>query len=231
MRLDKYISSQGNLSRTDAKKLIKQGLITVDSKVVTDPGFTFDENVVSVCKDGVSIAYKEHIYIMLNKPQGVVSASTDKKQKTVVDLVPPELYRDGLFPAGRLDGDTAGFVLITDDGDYAHRILSPKNHVSKTYLATLADEISQEDMDKLENGITLKDGYVCLPAKVTPVADKVVEIVICEGKYHQIKRMFAACGNRVESLKRIKIGELMLDESLAPGECKELSVDDLQLIR
>ena len=145
-RLDKLIASQGKLSRSDVKKMVKSGRVTVDGAVVksADIKVDVDKSVVSV--NGKALNYKKNIYIMLNKPQGVISASNDKTQKTVVDLVPPELYRDGLFPAARLDGDTVGFVLITDDGDFAHRILSPKNHNMKTYHAVLKVPLTHSDI-------------------------------------------------------------------------------------
>ena len=187
-----------------------------------------------VCLDGEKIALKKHIYIMMNKPQGVVSASEGEKEETVVDLVPNEFYRKGLFPAGRLDKDTTGFVLITDDGDFAHKILSPKNHIFKTYLARLDHELSKSDIRMLENGITLGDGTILKEAKVEIVEQSdtpLVKIMICEGKYHQVKRMFAAAGNRVVALHRSKMGELELDSALNPGECREITPEELQKIQ
>ena len=164
---------------------------------------------------------------MLNKPKGVVSATDDKMHKTVLDLVPDNLKRPGLFPAGRLDADTTGFVLLTDDGDFAHRILSPKNHIEKTYIATLEKTLTEEDISAFAAGITLSDGYECLPAAVKLVGQAVAEVKICEGKYHQIKRMFAVRGNRVVELKRVKMGGLSLDIALEPGKMRELTQDEL----
>ncbi|MBQ1967188.1 MAG: pseudouridine synthase, partial [Clostridia bacterium] len=190
-----------------------------------------DKSVISV--DGKALNYKKNIYIMLNKPQGVISASNDKTQKTVVDLVPPELYRDGLFPAGRLDGDTVGFVLITDDGDFAHRILSPKNHIMKTYHATLRSPLTEEDISAFKNGIELSDGTLCLEAEVRMLEktdEPIAEVKICEGKYHQVKRMFAALGNKVLYLKRVRMGGLDLDESLEEGQCREITAEELLLL-
>ncbi len=230
MRLDKYISSQGNLSRNDVKKLIREGAVTVEGAVAVRPEMQINPDVSVVCVNGQALAYKKHIYIMLNKPEGVVSATEDSEHKTVIDLIPGELKRDGLFPAGRLDGDTTGFVLVTDDGGFAHRILSPKNHIQKTYLATLAEPITGDDITELEEGILLKDGTRCLPAIVTEITPREVEIQICEGKYHQIKRMFAARGNRVISLKRIAMGKLLLDKNLMPGECREITDSELSLV-
>lgn len=230
MRLDKLISSGGKYSRSDVKKLIKHGLVVVDGKVAKTSDEKVDPDSAEVLINGEVFIYKPFIYIMLNKPQGVVSATDDKVHKTVLDLVPPELKRPGLFPAGRLDADTTGFVLITDDGDFAHRILSPKNHVEKTYEAELKEPITKEDIEKLEQGITLKDGFTCLPAKIIPISEKFVRIIICEGKYHQIKRMFGATNNKVLSLKRVQIGGLPLDIDLKPGFCREITQEELREI-
>lgn len=232
-RLDKLIASQGKLSRSDVKKMVKSGRVTVDGTIVKSADIKVDADSSVIAVDGKALNYKQHIYIMLNKPQGVISASNDKTQKTVVDLVPPELYRDGLFPAGRLDGDTVGFVLITDDGDFAHRILSPKNHIMKTYHATLKAPLTDEDIEHFKKGIELADGTLCLEAEVRMLPDTeepIAEVKICEGKYHQVKRMFAALGNKVVYLKRVKMGGLDLDESLEEGQCREITDDELSLI-
>lgn len=232
-RLDKIIASQGQYSRSEVKKLVKGGRVTIDGSVVKNSDIKADPNKNIIAVDGKVLRYKKHIYIMLNKPQGVVSATDDRDHKTVIDLVPKELMRDGLFPAGRLDGDTVGFVLITDDGDFAHEILSPKNHIMKTYHATLERPVTEEDIRAFKEGIKLKDGTLCLEAEVrsldsdTPMA----EIKICEGKYHQVKRMFAALGNKVVFLRRVKMGELSLDESLEEGQCREITPDELILIK
>ncbi len=229
-RLDKILASQGTLSRKEVKEIIRKGRVTLNGAVVKDSAVKVDENKDTVTVDGEEILLKKHIYIMLNKPQGVVSASESDTDKTVVDLVPDELFRKGLFPAGRLDKDTTGFVLITDDGDFAHRILSPKNHIFKTYIAELAHRLSNEDIKSLENGITLGDGTELKGSRVEVMdtSDKpLVRIMICEGKYHQVKRMFAATGNKVLSLHREKMGDLYLDESLKFGECREITPDEL----
>lgn len=231
-RLDKIISSQMNISRNDARNMIKNGLVSVDNKVVSDIGGKFDADVVNIAVNGKEISYKEFIYIMMNKPQGVVSATRDPKIKTVIDIVPENLKRKNLFPAGRLDRDTVGFMLITDDGDFAHRILSPSKHVNKTYIAHLRDRLSEESRKILENGAVLSDGTECMDATVKMLDDelKVAEITIREGKYHQIKRMFASVGNEVVFLKRISMGKLHLDESLKEGECREITQKELSMI-
>lgn len=232
-RLDKIIASQGKYSRSEVKKLVKAGLVTLNGRVVKSSDIKCDVNTDVISIDGVSLNYKKHIYIMLNKPKGVISATEDPSQKTVIDLVPKELMRQGLFPAGRLDGDTTGFVLITDDGDFAHRILSPKNHIMKTYHATLKKPLTDEDIVKFKKGLTLGDGTKCLEAHVRMLPDKecTAEVIICEGKYHQVKRMFASLGNKVIELRRVKMGELSLDENLSQGECRELTAEELELVQ
>lgn len=232
-RLDKLISSQGTYTRKQAQQLIKDGLVKVDGITVRDRGFHIDPEVNSVILDGKEFAVEKFVYLMLNKPKGVVSATNDRSQKTVVDLVPDELKKRNLFPAGRLDMTTTGFVLITDDGDFAHRILSPKNHIEKTYEARLAESVTEEQLRMVADGIVLKDGTECLPAKLKILEggdNPLVEIKICEGKYHQIKRMFAAAGNGVIELKRTKMGNLSLDEDLAEGECRRLNEAEVALI-
>ncbi|MBR5437478.1 MAG: rRNA pseudouridine synthase [Clostridia bacterium] len=231
-RLDKIIASQGKYSRSEVKKLVKAGLVTLNGEKVKSADVKADAQKDIITVDGESICYKKHIYIMLNKPQGVVSATDDPVHKTVIDLVPAELYRQGLFPAGRLDGDTTGFVLITDDGDFAHRILSPKNHIMKTYHATLDHSLTEEDIRRFTEGIELKDGTLCLEAQVRMIQEEppVAEVKIHEGKYHQVKRMFAALGNRVVALRRVKMGGLALDEALPEGQCRELTDEEFRLI-
>lgn len=231
-RLDKIIASQGKYSRSEVKKLVKAGRVTLDGTVVKSSDVKADEGA-DIRIDGVSLNYKKHIYIMLNKPRGVISATEDRTQKTVLDLVPKELFRNGLFPAGRLDGDTTGFVLITDDGDFAHRILSPKNHIMKTYHATLRDPLSEEDIVRFREGLTLGDGTECLEAHVRVLESgeiNVAEIKICEGKYHQVKRMFASIGNKVLELRRVKMGELELDAALPEGKCREITDEEFKLL-
>ncbi len=233
-RLDKIIASQGKLSRSDVKKMIKSGRVTVDGAVPKNADLKVDPEAAEIKIDGKVLSYKKHIYIMLNKPQGVISASNDKTQKTVVDLVPLELFREGLFPAGRLDGDTRGFVLITDDGDFAHKILSPKNHIMKTYHAVLAHELTEADIEKFKSGIELSDGTLCLEAEVKMLENRsepTAEVKICEGKYHQVKRMFAALGNKVLDLRRVQMGNLPLDETLKEGQCREITKDELKKIK
>lgn len=232
-RLDKLIASQGRFSRREVQELIKNGAVKVNGITVRDRGAKSDDEKDIICVNGEQLDFQRFVYIMLNKPKGFVSATNDKNEKTVIDLVPKEFKGRNLFPAGRLDITTTGFVLVTDDGDFAHRILSPKNHIEKTYEARLAESVTEGQLEAVRNGIELKDGTKCLPAKVTVLADgekPLVEIKICEGKYHQIKRMFAAAGNGVIELKRTQMGKLTLDPSLKEGECRLLDAHEVQKI-
>ena len=213
-RLDKIISHAFSLSRKEAKKCIRSGEVSVAGKVVTDPDCKAD--ALQVTCGGKSAAYKEHIYIMLNKPAGIISASESESERTVVDLVPEHLYRKGLFPAGRLDKDTVGFVLLTDDGQFAHDILSPRKHVQKTYLVGTDKPVPQELPRIFEEGVELYDGTKCMSAalEILPEGNRAI-VKIKEGRYHQIKRMFRVNGLSVTYLKRTAIGGLSLDETLA----------------
>jgi len=232
-RLDKVIASQGLWSRNDVKNMIKRGEVSVNGVVVKDSSLK-----VSYADDikinGQSLSQTEYVYIMLNKPKGVVSASEDKRDKTVVDILPDELKRKNLFPAGRLDKDTTGFSLITDDGDFAHRILSPARHVDKTYIAQVSDKIDVENAKKaFADGVVLGDGTVLLSAELELIDDserQTFKVVIKEGKYHQIKRMFASLGTSVIELKRVAIGGLALDPDLQEGEARIITENELKLI-
>ncbi len=232
-RLDKLIASQGLLSRNDVKNMVKRGEVFVNGLVVKDSSLKVSyEDDIKI--KGESLSQTKYIYIMLNKPKGVVSASEDKRDKTVVDILPDELKRKNLFPAGRLDKDTTGFSLITDDGDFAHRILSPARHVDKTYIATVSDRIDYEKAKKaFADGVILGDGTVLLSAELELINEsekQIFKVVIKEGKYHQIKRMFASLGTNVVELKRIAIGGLLLDTTLKEGEARIINEDELNLI-
>ena len=232
-RLDKLIASQGLLSRNDVKNMVKRGEVSVNGVVTKDSSLKVSyEDDIKV--KGETLLQTEYIYIMLNKPQGVVSASEDKRDKTVVDILPDELKRKNLFPAGRLDKDTTGFSLITDDGDFAHRILSPARHVDKTYIAKVSDKIDFHKAKKAFNdGVVLADGTVLLSAQLDLIKDsenQIFKVIIKEGKYHQIKRMFASLGTSVIELKRIAIGGLELDSALAEGEARVITKEELLMI-
>ena len=228
-RLDKILCSQTTLPRTEAGRLIKIGRVTVDGKVCKQASTKWDPAAHEIVVDGKRLGYAQNVYWMLNKPAGILCVSRDPKQPTVVDLLPEEARRKGLFPAGRLDKDTHGLVLITDDGAFAHAMLSPRHHIPKTYRAVLDKPLSDEAADAFRAGPTLEDGTECLPAEVTVLEEgdtPLVEVVIYEGKFHQIKRMFAAVGCHVVWLKRIAMGGLVLDEQLAEGESRPLTEDE-----
>ena len=227
MRLDKFISSQLNISRKDARAAILRGRAAVDGATVRTADFKIDENADSVTFDGQALSYKKHIYIIMNKPRGVLSASDDKRQPTVIDIIPEKLRRNGLFPVGRLDKDTTGLLIITDDGDFAHRVLSPKKEIFKTYIAVLDGEITPDMPEKFLNGIVLADGTKCRRAFLRRVDKNTAEIKICEGKFHQIKRMFGTVGLGVNALERTAVGNFHLPEDLPQGACIETDSEAL----
>lgn len=228
-RLDKLVAKANNISRKDAKNLIKNGEVSVDGKTVLSCDEKVSENA-KLTINGKNKEYREFIYIMLNKPKGVVSASQGK-EKTVIDILPNDLKRNGLFPAGRLDKNTTGFCLITDDGNFAHDILSPKKHVEKVYEAVLDKPFDENVTKDSEGGMTLS-GEKLLEAKLVPNPDFYhAEITIKQGLYHQIKRMFKKHKIEVLELKRTKIGGLRLDASLKKGECKILSKEEVEKIK
>lgn len=230
MRLDKYISSQRtDLSRSDVKKLVRAGKVAVNGAAAKKPEMNVDPaDTVEVC--GEVVGYKEHIYIMLNKPQGCICSTRAGRTPTVLELVPEELRRRGLFPAGRLDKDTEGFVLITDDGELAHNMLAPSRHVPKTYYVRLEKPYDPAYEALFAEGITIDGGEVCLPAECCADVDDphACTLTLHEGKFHQVKRMFEAVGNRVVYLKRISIGGLALDPNLPLGDCLELMHKDVE---
>ncbi len=229
IRLDRFISGQiPGISRSEAVRLCKSGAVTVDGAAARSPSAKIDPQTAVVTVNGEKICYKEHVYIMLNKPAGVVCATRDGLSQTVLELLPEDLRRQGLFPAGRLDKDTEGFVLITDDGALAHRMLSPKSHVQKLYVACLGHELCRDAEKVFEEGVVLEDGTKCLPAGIKRLDGGLKCLVtLHEGMYHQIKRMFEALGNEVTGLERVKIGGVWLDKSLVRGESRELTKDEV----
>lgn len=223
MRIDKFAAEQTGISRSDAKELIKRRKITVNGALVTSADMHVDPEKDEIIIGGKPILYRQYMYIMLNKPAGVVCATRDELSETVLELIPPELRRKGLFPAGRLDKDTEGFVFITDDGALAHKMLSPRSHVEKEYEVTLGKPAEKGYAAVFEAGVTIDGGEKCLPARIIFTDDeKVVRLIICEGKYHQVKRMMEAVGNRVIFLKRVRIGGILLDPDLPLGQCREI---------
>lgn len=225
-RLDKLLCSQTTLTRSEAGRLIRQGRVFLDGAACRDPARRIDPESARLALDGREVGFARHVYLMLNKPAGVLCVSRDPKVPTVIDLLPEELRRRGLFPAGRLDKDTHGLTLITDDGDLAHRMLSPRHHVPKTYLVRLDRPVDDAAAEAFRAGPTLADGTRCMPAQLSfpqPEDRTFAEVVICEGKFHQIKRMFLSVGCTVVWLKRIRIGGLTLDESLPEGAARPLT--------
>ena len=228
IRLDKFIASQLNISRKEATIAIKKGLVSVNSCVVKDRSFVFDAGADKVSFDGQAIEYKKFIYILMNKPKGVLSASSDKRQKTVIDLIPDNLRRPDLFPVGRLDKDTTGLLIITDDGDFAHKVISPKSMIPKTYIANLDGDITPQMVKMFEDGVVLADDYKCKPAILERICENTARITITEGKYHQIKRMFGVVNLGVNSLHRESIGDIFIPKNLNFGECVEILSNQVQ---
>ncbi|MBR6579872.1 MAG: rRNA pseudouridine synthase [Ruminococcus sp.] len=230
IRLDKYISERTDYSRSQIKNLAAAGKINVNGSVVKKSDAKIDSDTAEVAVCGNAVAASKFRYILLNKPDGYVSSTTDDDGISVMELIPPELRKKGLFPAGRLDKDSLGALLITDDGELAHRMLSPKSHVPKIYIVKLARSFESKYVDIFTEGITLGNGEKCLPAKVKSVenCDKLAFIELHEGKYHQVKRMFAAVENHVEKLMRLTVGGLILPENLGFGQCMELLHKDVE---
>ncbi len=233
-RVDKILSNFGFGSRKEIKQLVKNGQVKVDGVVIKDSAMHVNpkESVIEVA--GEILKYRQFIYIMMNKPQGVISATYDNRLRTVIDILPDEFKCFNLFPVGRLDIDTEGLLLLTNDGQLAHELLSPKKHVPKRYYALIDGNVTEKDADAFWEGVVLDDGYKTLPSELFILksgAFSEVEIVIYEGKFHQVKRMFEAVGKKVKYLKRIQMGELKLDETLNTGEVRELTEDEAKLVK
>ncbi len=229
MRLDKYLSDMGCGTRSEIKKNIRAGRVTVDEKTIRDAGFSVQEEE-EIRYLGELVRYEEFSYYMMNKPQGVISASEDRKMKTVIDLIDEEHRRKDLFPVGRLDRDTEGLLLITNDGQLAHRLLSPKKHVDKEYFAKVRGCVNDEDVKRFKEGVTIDGEYTCLPAELTILESgetSEVRVIIREGKFHQIKKMFEALGKEVLFLKRLRMGSLVLDPALPPGGYRRLTEEEV----
>lgn len=271
IRLDKMLGNLGYGTRSEIKQLVRLGKVTVNGSAVKDPGMKLDPHLDRVALDGEPVAYREEVYVMMHKPAGLVSATEDRRDRTVVDLLPDELGVLSPFPVGRLDKDTEGLLLLTNDGKLAHELLAPRRHVPKTYRALVEGEAGEEDAAAFRTGVALDDGYVTLPAhlrvlhvakpgeapadremaeaiermRATPALrrDELeraqrdrsplswIELTIHEGKYHQVKRMFAAVGKRVLYLRRVAMGPLELDPALGPGEWRELTEAEIEALR
>lgn len=226
MRLDKLLSDLGVASRRELKEIIKAGRVTVDGAAELRPERKLDPEKSRVTLDGETLRYARFHYYMMDKPTGVLTATEDRNQKTVLDMLPPPLRRMGLFPVGRLDKDTSGLLLLTDDGDFAHRVISPKSGVEKLYYAKVEGKQSQEDVEAFRQGVVLKDGTVCLPAFLELIGPGECLVTVREGKYHQVRRMLASRGTPVMELRRLRIGALEIDRELGPGGCRELEPEE-----
>lgn len=228
-RLDKLLGHMAVGSRKEIKAMAKAGRIVVDGVTVRDPGVQVDPQSAAIIVDGQPVAYQKHFYVLLHKPGGVITATDDPRQKTVLDVLPEELKHRDLFPVGRLDKETEGLLLLTTDGDLGHRLLSPKWHVPKRYLARVDAPLEESDPDAFAAGIELEDGYVTLPGRLEITAPQEGIVTIHEGKYHQVKRMFEARGKRVVYLKRLSMGPLSLGD-LPYGESRPLSEEEIAAI-
>ncbi|MGI6027808.1 MAG: pseudouridine synthase [Candidatus Heteroscillospira sp.] len=223
IRLDKFLSDSGMVSRREAKELLKAGRVILNGSVCRAGDTKIDPGTAEVTADGKAVLASGERYFLLNKPLGVITATEDTSQKTVIDLLTPEQRRLGLFPVGRLDKDTTGLLLLTNDGDYAHRVISPKKQVYKVYIARVDAPLEEADISRFAAGLALGDGTLCLPGKLDILEPQLARVTICEGKYHQVRRMLAACGKYVTELRRVSIGALALPESLPEGQVIELS--------
>ena len=234
MRLDKFLCETGFGTRSQVKELLKKGQVTVNGVVEKKPEQKIDEHKDQVICQGRTASYEKYVYYMLHKPAGVVSATEDKQEKTVLELLGPEDRRDGIFPAGRLDKDTEGLLLLTDDGILAHRLLSPRKHVDKTYYAKIEGTVTEVHVQQFREGLDIGDGKKTLPAVLAILSSgpetSEIRITIHEGRFHQVKRMFEAVGCKVTYLKRLSMGEVSLDETLAPGEYRPLTEKERELL-
>lgn len=230
MRLDKFLCDTAGLTRTEAKNAVKKGQIAVNGHVQKAADFKVKENTDTVTFQGKPLSYAAFHYYMLHKPAGMITATEDKKESTVMDILREEKVKN-LFPVGRLDKDTEGLLLVTDDGELAHNLLSPKKHVDKEYLVKVRDSISEEDCRKLSEGVDIGDEKPTAPAKVERVAEKEILLTIREGRFHQVKRMLQAVGNEVLYLKRLSMGSLRLPEDLEKGAYRPLSEEEIYKIK
>lgn len=230
IRLDKFLSQMNIGTRSEVKNAIRKGKVTINGTICKNADIKIDENKDVICYENTEITYEKFVYYMLNKPAGVVSATKDNLDKTVLDLLVNVQTRD-LFPVGRLDKDTEGLLLLTNDGELAHNLLSPKKHISKTYRVLTKDAITEEQLDSLENGVDIGEASLTLPAKAKRIGEKELFLIIYEGKFHQVKRMLKAVGNEVVYLERRKMGQLALDENLARGEYRKLTAQEIELLK
>jgi len=234
LRLDKILAHMGWGTRTEIKKMLKKGLVTVNGQIVKEPALKLRPDQQEIRVEGALVQYREFIYLMLNKPAGYVSATEDERERTVLELLSREYQAFAPFPVGRLDKDTEGLLLLTNDGGLAHELTSPRKKVGKRYYALISGRVEERDCQAFLQGVTLDDGYLTLPAQLEIIksgARSEIEIVIYEGKYHQVKRMFQAVGKEVLYLRRLAMGALLLDESLQEGQYRELTAEELKLLK
>jgi len=234
MRLDKLLSNMGYGSRREVKVLLKTKAVEVNGVPAKDVSMQVDTDKDRVVVFGEQVIYTEFIYLMMNKPQGVISATEDKKDKTVIDLLDPLAQHFKPFPVGRLDKDTEGLLILTNDGQLTHQLLSPKKHVPKLYFAVIDGRVTEEDITKFREGVTLEDGYLTKPGELTILSSgdiSEIELTIMEGKFHQVKRMFEAVGKKVTYLKRMRMGSLQLDETLELGDTRPLTEEELEALQ
>lgn len=231
IRLDKFLADSQLGTRSEVRQLLKKGLVSVNGEMVKKPDFKIDPVSDRVCFDGKEVSSQQEVYYMLNKPAGVVSATRDNHDRTVLDLLPPGDRRPDLFPAGRLDKDTTGLLLITNDGTLSHRLLSPRRHVDKTYFVRVNGRIREETVEAFRKGIDIGDEKITLPAELKPLGEDQALVTIREGRFHQIKRMFHAVGCEVTGLKRLTMGSLVLDENLPEGSFRKLTEEELSRLR
>ncbi|MFD1019102.1 pseudouridine synthase [Thalassobacillus hwangdonensis] len=234
MRIDKLLANMGYGTRKEVKNLLKTGAVKVNETPVKSPKVHVDPEADQVTVQGEAVEYREFIYLMMNKPDGLISATEDVSETTVVDILEPEDIIFNPFPVGRLDKDTEGLLLLTNDGKLAHQLTSPKKDVGKLYYATIDGEVTEDDIKAFSEGVVLDDGYHTKPGRLTILssgAESEIELTITEGKFHQVKRMFEAVGKHVTYLKRLKMGTLELDETLEPGEYRELTDEEITYLK
>lgn len=230
-RLDKVLAGTGRWSRREVKDLVRQGRVLVDGLPAAAPEQKVEPHGAEIRVDDVPVTYRRYTYVLLHKPAGVLSAVEDSRQQTVLDLLPPELKKQGLSPVGRLDKDTEGLLLLTNDGELTHRLLALKSHVDKVYYARTRGTPTAADAARFARGITLEDGLHCLPAQLQIVGENEVLLTLREGKFHQAKRMLASCGTPVVYLKRLSMGPLRLEEGLLPGQFRHLAEEEISILQ
>ena len=232
MRIDKFLCDMGQGSRKDVKQLLKEGKVSVNGETVKKADMHINENADKIICAGKEIFYKKYIYLMLNKPEGYISANEDKKYRVVTELVEEKYKMYDVFCVGRLDIDTTGLLILTNDGEFSHHLTSPRHHIPKKYYAKIQGEVNKFDVQKMKEGIEIDDGYKCLPAELEIISvndgESFIYLTICEGKFHQVKRMFEAVGKKVLTLERISMGNLKLDNSLERGKMRELTQKEVE---